>query len=278
MDIHEIQAKTILQRSRLPETEYVINPYTGCVHACVYCYARFMKRFTDHPEPWGSFLDVKVNAPDLLERQLARRRAPLRDRVLLSSVTDPYQPPEKKYGLTGRILEILHKYGVPVSILTKSDLVLRDIDLLARFSEIDVGFSLGTIDDEWARLLEGRASAPFQRLSALRALRGRGISTSAFVSPYIPGVSDIRRIVAALAGTVGEFAVEAVNTDAGNWRGTLRAIARRDPAAAKCAARKAGDPRYWRELEAEAESLAAQAGMSMTGFFHHRVRAQSGGS
>jgi DNA repair photolyase len=270
MGVREIQAKSILQKSRLPGIDYVINPYTGCTNGCLYCYARFMKRFTDHPEPWGSFLDAKVDAPEILERQLARRRSPLRDCVLLSSVTDPYQTPEKQYGLTRRILEVLLAYGVPVEILTKSDLVLRDADLLARFSGADVGMSLGIPDDDWSRLLEPGASPPSRRIAALRALRERGISTSVFVSPFIPGISDIRRIVERISGEVGEFAVEAINTGAGNWRGTLAAIGRRDPAAAEESLRLAPDPKYWRALEAQTRQLAAQAGLELTGFFHHR--------
>lgn len=269
MGVHEILAKSILQKSGLPDVDYVINPYTGCVHGCVYCYARFMKRFTNHPEQWGTFLDAKINAPEILERQLARRRKPLKDCVFLSSVTDPYQMPEKKFGLTRRILEVLLAHDVPVSILTKSDLVLRDMDLLGRFSDSTVGLSMGMVEDDWARLLEPRASPPSRRLSALRALRERGISTYAFVSPFIPGVSDIRRIVNTLAGTVETFDVEAINTGAGNWQGTLNMIARRDPAAAKTGARLANDRKYWRDMEAHARALAAQAGMEMTGFFHH---------
>ena len=276
MGVREIQAKGILQKSGLPGTEYVINPYTGCVHACVYCYARFMKRFTDHPEPWGAFLDAKINAPELLERQLARRRKPLTECVFLSSVTDPYQMPEKKFELTKRILEVLLEHEVPVSILTKSDLVLRDMDLLSRFKDSDVGLSLGTVDDDWAQLLEPRASPPSRRLAALGALRERRISTYAFISPYIPGVSDIRRIVEALAGRVETFAVEAINTRAGNWQGTLGAIARRDPQLARTGARLSDDAKYWRDLEAQTRSLAAQAGIEMTGFFHHRDVMQRG--
>jgi DNA repair photolyase len=270
MGVKEIQAKSILQKSGIPGVEYAINPYTGCVHGCVYCYARFMKRFTDHPEPWGAFLDAKVNAPDLLARQLSRRRAPLRECVFLSSVTDPYQAPERKYELTRRLLEVLALYDVPVSILTKSDLVLRDADILSRFSDAEVGLSFGVEDDGWSLLLEPRASPPSRRLAALRALRGRGIHTSAFVSPFIPGVSDIRRIVDALAGAVSGFGVEAINTGAGTWAATLAVIARRDRAAAGESARLATDPKFWRALEIQTRQLAKQAGLELTGFFHHR--------
>jgi DNA repair photolyase len=270
MGAREILAKSILQKSGIPSVDYAINPYTGCVHGCVYCYARFMKRFTDHREPWGAFLDAKINGPELLARQLSRRRKPLRERVFLSSVTDPYQPAEKNFELTRRILEVLAQYDVPVSILTKSDLVLRDADLLARFSDAEVGISLGIPDEGWAGILEPRAAPPSRRIAALRALRERGIKTSAFVSPYLPGVSDIRRTVEALAGAAAEFGVEAINTRAGTWAETLAVIARRDPALAKESNRLASDPKYWRALEAETRRLAARAGMQLTGFFHHR--------
>ena len=95
MGINPVRVKSILQTSNLPGINYAINPYIGCVHGCVYCYARFMKRFTDHKEPWGSFLDPKINGPDILKLQLKKRKKPLNDTVFISSVTDPYQPPEK---------------------------------------------------------------------------------------------------------------------------------------------------------------------------------------
>jgi DNA repair photolyase len=268
--VREIRAKGILQRSRLPGAEYVVNPYTGCVHGCVYCYARFMKRFTDHPEPWGAFLDAKVNAPELLERELSRRRTPPAGGVLLSSVTDPYQPPEKTFGLTRGILAALVRHGVPFAILTKSDLVLRDLDLLAASAGATVGLSLGVSDDDWGARLEPRAAPPSRRIDALRTLRAKKIETWAFVSPFLPGVSDIGRIVAALAGAVDRFSVEAINTGAGTWGATLAAIAAEDPELARTGARLARDPAYWRDLESQARTAGARAGMELEGFFRHR--------
>jgi DNA repair photolyase len=175
-------------------------------------------------------------------------------------------------------LEVLLQHDVPVSILTKSDLVLRDIDLLSRFSDSSVGMSMGISDDAWAQVLEPRASLPSRRVAALRALHAAGISTNIFISPFIPGVSDLRRSVEALAGTVEEFGVEAINTDAGNWQGTLELISRRDSSLARTSARLARDEKYWREVKEQAVQLAAQAGMEMTGFFHHRDSMQRGSS
>ena len=109
-EVNEINARTILSKSGIPGMDYCINPYVGCAHACKYCYATFMKRFTGHIEPWGSFVDVKINAAELLRRQLKRSK---RGRVMLSSVTDPYQPVEEKYRLTRKCLEVLALYKLP---------------------------------------------------------------------------------------------------------------------------------------------------------------------
>lgn len=120
MKIKEIKAKSIIVKSNLPEGDFVINPYTGCSHGCLYCYARFMKRFTNHPEPWGEFVDVKINAPDLIPEDTDKYK----DRsITIGSVTDPYLPLEAKYKLTRRILEKLIPLQPRLDIITKSDLV-----------------------------------------------------------------------------------------------------------------------------------------------------------
>src|SRR5512146_3019248 len=120
MKLSEIRAKSILSASKI--YPYVINPYTGCQHACSYCYARFMKRFTGHREPWGEFVDVKVNAPDLLKREILNKR---KDTVWISGVCDPYQPLESNYSLTRRCLDVLSGHHWPVVIQTRSPRVLR---------------------------------------------------------------------------------------------------------------------------------------------------------
>lgn len=110
MKIKEIKSKTILSKTGLP-ADYVINPYVGCLHACAYCYARFMKRFTGHREPWGQFLDIKINAPELLEKEIRKKK---KGKVMFSSVTDPYLPLERKYQLTRQCLKILLEYQWPI--------------------------------------------------------------------------------------------------------------------------------------------------------------------
>ncbi len=270
MGIREIKARSVLQKSGLPGVRYCINPYVGCVHGCVYCYARFMKRFTGHGEPWGSFLDARVNAPHVLRRELARRRAPLEGAVFLSSVTDAYQPPEARYRLTRGVLEALLEQGAEVDILTKSDLVLRDLDLLQCFERCTVGLSLNTLDDALARRLEPRAAAPSSRLAALQALRDGGVRTYAFISPYLPHLSaDVDELLEALAGAVNEVGVEALNPTGANWAGVEALLARHYPDRLEAHRRAVRDDGYWTALEAQARDAAARLAIEFTGFYRH---------
>jgi len=163
--------------------DYCINPYVGCFHGCRYCYATFMKRFTGHTEPWGSFVDIKTNAPEVLHRQLRTAAA---GHVLISSVTDPYQPMEEKYKLTRRCLEVLLPHQPSVNVLTKSPLILRDLDLLKQFKAITVGFTVGTDNDEIRRIFEPHAPPVEARIQALKTLFEAGLKTYVFIGPLLP--------------------------------------------------------------------------------------------
>ena len=181
--VREIKAKSVLTKSGIPGIDYCINPYVGCFHGCRYCYATFMKRFTGHQEPWGSFVDVKVNAPAILPKQLARAR---RCNVLISSVTDGYQPIESKYKLTRQCLEVLLEYQFPVDILTKSPLVLRDMDIMEKFKEIEVGLTITTDNENTRKVFEPHAPPVSERMKALKTLHDHGIKTYAFIGPVLP--------------------------------------------------------------------------------------------
>ena len=147
MNIREIKAKNILSKSQI--YDYALNPYVGCQHACVYCYAKFMKRFTGHKEPWGKFIDVKINAPELLEQEVKKKKV---GRIWISGVCDPYQPLEKKYMITRRCLEILVEAAWPFTIQTKSPLVLRDLEIIKRASDAEVCFTITTADEKIRRV------------------------------------------------------------------------------------------------------------------------------
>ena len=181
--IREIKAKSILTKSGIPGVDYCINPYVGCSHGCRYCYATFMKKYTGHTEPWGGFVDVKINAPEILQKQLKKAR---KGRVLISSVTDPYQPIESKYKLTRQWLESLLQCQFPVDILTKSPLVLRDIDLIKKFKDIEVGITITTNDEKMQKIFEPNAPSIMARIRTLKALHDKGIKTYAFIGPVLP--------------------------------------------------------------------------------------------
>ncbi len=181
--IKEIITKTALTPSRIEGIDFTLNPYIGCAHGCRYCYADFMKRFRNHNEPWGSFVDVKINISQLLEKELKRGKYGL---VSLCTVTDPYQPIEKKYQLTRRCLEILVRYNLPVSILTKSLLVLRDIDLFKQFKNIDVGITITTDRDDIRKIFEPYSPPIPNRIETLKELHEQGIKTWVFVGPILP--------------------------------------------------------------------------------------------
>jgi DNA repair photolyase len=213
----EIQAKSVLSRSGIDGISYCINPYVGCAHGCTYCYASFMKRFTGHAEPWGSFVDAKVNSPALLEKQLKKFRG---GKIFVSSATDPYQPAESHFRLTRDCLAALSDYPYQVTVLTKSPLVLRDIDVLQRLRNIRVGLTVTTDNDEIRRLFEPAAPSIKERVETLKALSGAGISTYAFIGPVLPMNPD------RLAESLGPY-VESVIIDRMNYRAKTRSIYRR---------------------------------------------------
>ncbi len=207
--IEEIQAKSILSASKV--YPYVINPYRGCQHGCSYCYARFMKRVTGHKEPWGEFVDVKINAAELLRAEVRRKKMA---RVWISGVCDPYQPLEAKYKLTRQCLEILAQNHWPVTIQTRSPLVLRDIDIIKRASDFEVGFSVTTADDSIRKLFEPHAPPIRARLKALDELHQAGVRTFAMIAPMLPGAEGLPEL---LKGKVDHLLVDRMNYHYADW-------------------------------------------------------------
>jgi DNA repair photolyase len=203
MVIREIEARTILSKSQI--FEYTLNAYGGCQHSCLYCYAKFMKRFTGHREPWGSYVDVKINAPELLAREVKKKR---KGGVWISGVCDAYQPLEKKYGLTRRCLEILVEYGWPITIQTKSPLVLRDLDILKRSPDCEVGFTITTADEKIRKIFEPSAPPVQSRADALAELHAAGIRTYVMVAPLLPGAAGISDL---LKGSVDHALIDRYN-------------------------------------------------------------------
>ncbi|MCZ7392208.1 MAG: radical SAM protein, partial [Candidatus Methanoperedens sp.] len=191
--IKEITVKTALSPSKLPGLDYALNPYRGCAHACVYCYAPSVIHW-DRGK-WGELVEVKMNLPRILSKELRRKKGV----VGLGTVTDPYQPAEKKYEITRRCLELLLRHDFPVCIQTKSSLVLRDMDLLKQFSNIEVGVTLTALVDGIRAKMEPCASSVEERLLALSELERNGIKTWVFLGPVMPYITGVEALVEAIA-------------------------------------------------------------------------------
>lgn len=267
--MNSVRCKTILIKSKLPKVDYCFNTYIGCTHSCKYCYAEFMKRFTGHmDDEWGKFIDYKENAIDVLEKEI--KKIEKGKWVLLGSVTDAYQPVEKKTRLTRRSLEVFLRNQIPVSLLTKSDLVTRDIDLFSQFKNCEVGISCGIIDEKAAAVLEPHASSPCQRLAALKKLKKAGIKTYLFLGPIIPHLTNIDSIFSAAGNDVDFIMAEALNLKCGNpkqLKSTLLALAgekKSDEIYKSCRSRE-----YWLNAENKFNNLCAVYKIENRGFFKH---------
>ena len=256
MVIREIETKDIMTKTNLPVSDFAVNPYVGCTHACRYCYASFMKRFTNHPEPWGEFVDVKnwpaVNKPG----QYAGKEA------FFCSVTDPYQPLEKKYGRTRALLEQLQNTGIRIKISTKSDLILRDLDLIRSFPASQVAWSINTLDEDFRKEMD-RAASIERRLNAMKQFYDAGIQTTCFISPIFPGITDVISIIERVKGQCNQVWLENLNLRGSYRKAILEWIHEHHPELDdlyhEIYAKKSRE--YWSKLDEEIRTYARKEGM-----------------
>ena len=222
--INEVECKNALVKSGIEGLDYALNPYTGCQHACVYCYAEFMKKYTNHDEDWGEFVDAKINIVDRLRRQIKRTRP---GSVQIGTVTDAYQPLEERFRLTRGCLEVLADSDFSVTIQTKSDLVLRDIDILKKMKNKEVGLTITCHDPEVETLFEPGASNLDRRLDALKRLNRAGIPTYVFFGPILPFFSDHQDSLLLLFRRLQKTGVEKMYLDKMNYlKGKRKKISR----------------------------------------------------
>ncbi|MHA1520170.1 MAG: radical SAM protein [Promethearchaeota archaeon] len=265
MKIEFREAKSIITKSNIPSIDYVINPYTGCQHGCIYCYAEFMKRFTNHKgDVWGELLDVKVYPWDKIKPEKYSDKD-----ILLSSVTDPYTPSEKKYQNTRKILTRLLGTKARVSILTKSVLVSRDLDLFKQFKNIEVGVSLNTLDSDFARKIEPFASPPIDRLKALQKIHDAGVKTYVFISPMFPKITDYREIIQYSLKFTDYYRFENLNLRPHNIGRINAVIEENYPALLPLYKSLRKDPSYWEYLEQEIEEYCENNQIQCKMAFHH---------
>jgi DNA repair photolyase len=210
--IRQKACKTILNRTTI--SDYSLNCYTGCTHGCVYCYARFMQRFSPHPEPWGKFVDVKINAVEVLMRQL-RRATP--GEVFVSSACDGWQHIEAEWQLTRRCCELLLEHGFSVNVLTKSQLVLRDLDVFSG-SDAGIGVTVTTLDERLRRLWEPNSSSTEERFRIIKRARRERLKTTIMFGPLLPFLSDSQSSIDSMFGRAAELDVDVIWVDALNPR------------------------------------------------------------
>ena len=216
LKINLIQAKSVFIKSGLPGSDWVINPYNGCLFGCMYCYAAQIARWKHPNEEWGTYLDVKINAPDILKKELTKLEKRYRTKnfgfVFFSSVTDPYVGMEAKYQLTRKCLEVLADFGYEgsIGIQTKSPLVTKDINVLKKLKKVSVGFTVTTLDDKVSRFLEVKAPPITARIDALKKLHNNMIPTYAFIGPILPNFINTEQKINELLDKLQEVGISEV--------------------------------------------------------------------
>jgi len=256
------ECSTALSPSRLPGLDLALNPYTRCAHACTYCYAPYIMRVPPHQ--WGAEIQAKVNIARLLSRELGRKRGV----VGLGTVTDPYQPAEAKLLLTRRCLEEMVRAGSSVSLLTKSDLVVRDIDLLERMASAEVG--INTSDDSRAVVFEPGAPPPSKRLKAVRAMVDAGIGTYVFLGPVIPTITDhdLDGLVNAIIETrVRSVMIDRLNLRPGMQERMIAAMSERSPSTLDEFVSKVDDDHFYEDVIAYLKRSLTDGGIVVSDAF-----------
>lgn len=264
VSVRETTCKTLLNQCSIDD--YSFNCYLGCAHGCGYCYARFMQRFHPHAEAWGKFVDVRVNAPEVLARQLRRLKP---GTVFTCSACDGWQPIEQHYQLTRRCCELLLQAGFRLNILTKNRLVLRDLDILAG-RDASVGVTITTPDESWARIWEPGASSVAERLEILRQAKAAGLETTVMFGPLLPGISDTDEVLTELFGMAAEARVDRIWTDILNprprvWPSVQEVLRQHCPELREHYRRVLFEPknrrRYQREVQCRVRRAAQTAGL-----------------
>ena len=254
--IQKIEVRSVLSKSNLPVCEYSVNPYVGCPHACQYCYASFMKRFTNHPEPWGDFLDVKYWPIIKNPQKYAGKE------LFIGSVTDPYNPQEEIYGRTRALLTQLQGSGAKISIATKSDLILRDLELIKSFPNARVSWSINTLDEIFREDMDNAVSIQ-RRLAAMEAFHRAGVRTTCFISPIFPGITDAKAIIQRARTQCNLIWLENLNLRGGYKTVVMDYIQKKhlDLLPLYQEIYNKNDRRYWELLDTELKTWAAEIGL-----------------
>lgn len=264
MIIKEVIVNDYLTKSNLPSSDYVINPYIGCLHGCKYCYASFMKRFTGHKEDWGTFIDIKKSDKKINLDKISKKS------VFLSSVTDCYNPIEEEYKITRKILEQLVNSDCYLSISTKSKLILRDIDLLQKIKNVTVSVSINTLNEEFKKDMDN-ASTIKERLETLKELHKNGIHTVLFMSPIFPYITEWRKIIEKSKNYVDQYWFENLNLRGQYKKDIMDYIAEKYPnyydRYIEIYIKKKNE--YWKNLAKEIDEYCKNNNIHYVNYFYH---------
>jgi DNA repair photolyase len=270
-EVEETTAKRIASHTTVPSADYVINPYTGCQFGCMYCFATFMGRFVGQSnQNWGNYAYVKTNAVELMEKDIVglMKKDP-HPRVVMSTVTDPYQGVEKKYRLTRGILEVFAKHGYEgrVGILTKSPMVLDDLEIIKQIKNVEVGLSITSSDDALSRFLEVRAPSASARLSALKKLNEAGIKTYVFVGPLLPHLYYKPELLDTLFAQIKEAGTDEVKIEYLNLPSYVKSrfnqVLKEEPEEIQAVYKKSQTKIYREEMEPIVKSLLKKHALSL---------------
>ncbi len=251
-----VKVKSVLTKSDLPIAGYSVNPYIGCTHACRYCYACFMKRFTGHAEPWGTFLDVKywdkIKNPRKYDGQT----------MIVGSVTDAYNPQEEQFCRTREFLEEMQGSNINLIVTTKSDLVVRDLDLIKTFPSPLVSWSINTHDEKFKDDMDKAVSVQ-RRIAAMKKCHDEGIRTTCFISPIFPEITDVFAIIDKIKDFCDYIWLENLNLR-GNFKADImNYIAEKYPDLKSLYQQiyTKNDVTYWEILNRQVEEYATKNGL-----------------
>ncbi len=255
MLVNHKEVKSVISKSNLPIAGFTVNPYVGCAHACKYCYADFMKRFTGHREPWGSFVDVK-HWPEIRNPQKYEGKT-----IIVGSVTDGYHQCEREFERTREFLEELKGVDVNLIITTKSALIQRDLDLIKQFPDPIVSLSINTLDEEFRADMDN-ASPIHERLETLRKFHEEGIKTVCFISPIFPGITDVFEIIEEVSDYVDYIWLENLNLRGGYKKVILDYISEKYPELEMFYEDiyKYKNMDYWKDLDVKVAKFASENG------------------